>query len=135
MAERRVCDMCSQPYLGRGDRSNCTQACPYRRGLGRGDVARELDRGHIVDGVHPRSRVIMEAQARLMMREGRNAADIQAVLDQVAELENRLRNLEQRRDEMRTILFRLAFFHAGGHDANQRGNPSQPESEPAEHDG
>ena len=54
--------------------------------------------------------------------------------EQVAELENRIRILEQWRHEMRTILLRLALNNAGGHDANQRSNSFQPESEPAVHD-
>ena len=134
MSHQRFCDMCLQPYVGRGDRSHCTQACPSRRGQGRGYVVDELVRGHIVEGVHPRSRLIIEAQARLMCNAQTNAADIQALQDQVAELENRIRILEQRRQEMRTILLRLAFYNAGGHDASQRSNSSQPESEPAVHD-
>ena len=97
-------------------------------------MADELVRGHIVEGVHPRSRLTIEAQARLMWNAQTNAADIQALQDQVAELENRIRWLEQRRHEIRTILLRLAFYNAGGHDANQRSNSSQPESEPAVHD-
>ena len=64
MPEQRFCDMCLQPYVGRGVRSNCTQVCPSRRGQRRGYVADELVRGHIVEGVHPRSRLIIEAQAR-----------------------------------------------------------------------
>ena len=110
MPEQRFCDMCLQPYVGHGVRSNCTQVCPSRRGQRRGYVADELVRGHIVEGVHPRSRLIIEAQARLMLNAQPNAADIHALQDQVAELENRIRWLEQRRHEIRTILLRLAFL-------------------------
>ena len=134
MSGRRLCDMCLQPYVGRGDRSNCTDVCPARRGERRGYVVDELVRGHIVEGLHPRSRLIIEAHARLMYDAETNAADIEALRERVAELANRIRSLEQRRQEMDTILRRLAFYNAGVHDANQRGNSSQPESEPAVHD-
>ena len=66
MPEQRFCDMCLQPNAGRGVRSNCTQEWPSRRGQRRGDVADELVRGHIVEGVHPRSRLIIEAERRKM---------------------------------------------------------------------
>ena len=96
--------------MGGGFRFNCTQACPFRRGLRRGYVAEQLVRGHIVDGVHPRSHLIMEAQARLMLNAQSNAADIQALQDQVAELQNRIRWLEQRRHEIRTMMLGLALL-------------------------
>ena len=58
-------------------------------------------------GVTPRSWLIIEAQARLMLMGQASAAEIQALQAQVTELENRFRICEQRRQEMREILLRL----------------------------
>ena len=110
MAHRRFCHFCLQPYEGRGDRSNCTQVCPSRRGHRRGYVTDELVRGHMMQWVHPRSQLIIQAQAILMLNDQTAANNIQALRNQVAELENRIRWLEQRRHEVRTMLLRLAFL-------------------------
>ena len=135
MPEQRLCDMCMQPYVGRGNHSNCTCLCPSRRGHGRGLVARELIRGQTVQGLHPRSRLVTEAIERLMLNMETDEGDIEALEDQVTELENRIGILEQWRHQMRTtLLFNLALYNSrGGQDANQRRNSSQPESEPAVH--
>ena len=134
MPAQRYCDFCLQPFMGHGDRSNCTLTCPSRRGQGRGEVVDELRLGHIPEGVHPRSRLVMEAQTHLMLNAQSNEATIQDLQDQVVALQNRLRWHEQRRDELRTLLLRLVTYRAGGHDANQRSISFQPESEPAVHD-
>ena len=130
MAHRRFCHFCLQPYQGGGDHSNCTQVCPSRRGYRRGYVTDELVHGHMMQWVHPRSQLISQAQAILMLNDQTAAGDIQALRDQVAELENRIHLLEQWRHEMRTILRRLQIYRQAGHDPNQRINSSQPESEP-----
>ena len=134
MSEQRFCDMCLQPYAGRGDRSSCTQDCPLRRGLTRGSVVNQLVRGLYVQGVHLESPWFQEAKVRLLQQAQTITADIEALQAQVAELQNRLRGLEQRKEEICQILLGLAFYDTADHDANQRSNSSQLESEPAEGD-
>ena len=107
-----------------------TQECPSRRGKRRGYVADELRRGHIDRGVHPRSRLILEARAHLLMSDELVAAEIQALQAQVTELENRLRSREQRREENRERLRRLTEYNADGNAASLRSDASQPEAEP-----
>ena len=134
MTERRVCDMCMQPYVGRGDRSNCTPLCPSRRGLGREFVENEIVVGRMVEVLHPQSRLVMDAIERLMQDIETNEEESEALEAQVTELQDRIVILEQRRHQMRNTLFRLALYNArGGQDANQRRNSSQPESEQAMH--
>ena len=130
MRGQRWCHLCLQPFAGRGDGSMCTQECPSRRGKRRGDVADELLHGHIDRGVHPQSRLIYEARARLMVAERENDSEIRAIQAQLTELENRLRSRQQRREEMRETLRRLAEYNEQGNAANQSSNASQPESEP-----
>ena len=121
--------MCLQPFVSRRDRSNCTQVCPSRRGQRRGDVVGELVRGRSVEGLHPRSPLIIQAQARLASNAQTSGSGALASRDEVTELENRIRLLEHQRDEMRTIILTLQIQGASGHDANQQNNSSWPESE------
>ena len=130
MPTQRRCDMCLQTYSGQGIGSMCTQECPSRRGKRRGDVAEELRHGHIDRGVHPRSRLIYEARAHLLMSDELVAAEIQALQAQVTELENRLRSREQRREEMRETLRRITEYNTHGNAANLRSDASQPEAKP-----
>ena len=106
------------------------EVCPSRHGHGRGHVTDELVRGHMMQWVHPRSQLIIQAQAILMLNDQTAANNIQALRNQVARLEIRIHLLEQWRHEMRTILQRLQIYRQVGHDPNQRRNSSQPESEP-----
>ena len=133
MSEQRVCGMCLQSHVGADDRSSCTRECPSRRGQRSEQVADELVRGHIVEGVHRRSPLLIEAQERLMVLTEQNAAVMAALHDRVSELERRIQTLEQKRHEYRNILVRIAYYNGGGYDILQRSASTQPASEPARH--
>ena len=131
MSDHRVCDMCMQPYAGRGEDSNCSLFCPSRRGFRRRDVAHQLGRSHIDNGLHPQSRLILEAQGRLTMQGQTSATEIRVIESRITELQDRLRILEQERDAMRRVLPRMVMYSATGRNPdNQHSNASQPESEP-----
>ena len=116
--------------VGRGAGSLCQANCPSRRGLRRRDVVDDLVRGHIDPGVHPRSRLVAEAQARLTLRAQQDAAEVGDLQGLIAELEERLHVLEQRRADMVNRLTALMHYHANGYDPQHHRSPSQPESEP-----
>ena len=133
MSEQRVCDMCLQPHVGADDRSSCTRECPSRRGQQSEQVMDELVRGRIVEGVHRRSPLLIEAQQRLMVLTEQNAAAIDALYDRVSVLERSIQTLELRRHEYRNILIRIAYYNGGGYDILQRSASTQSASEPARH--
>ena len=126
----RFCDMCLQCYARGGNFSMCTQECPSRRGLRRGGVTDDLVRGNIVSGLDPRGRLILEAQAPLMRMGQTCAIEIQGLQAQMAELENRIRICEQRRQEVRETLLRFTDYSIGNNIVNLRTNANQPETEP-----
>ena len=109
----------------------CTQECPSRRGLTRRDVEDQLARGNIEAGLHPRSRLILEVQGRLMSVGLESAAQIPAIESLLTVLGDRLRGLEQERDELRRVLLILTEYSATGtNPENQRSDASQPDAEP-----
>ena len=94
-------------------------------------MAEQLARGHIDHGLHPQSRLILEVQARLMMKGQSSATEIRIIESRMTELQERLRRLEEERDAMRRVLLRLTVYNATGRNPdNQHSNSSQPESEP-----
>ena len=131
MSGQRFCDMCLQPVFGAGDRSNCTQECPCRRGQRSEQVLDELVRGRIVEGVHAQSPLLIQALERLMVLTEQNAAATAALNDRVSELEHRIQGCERQRSEYRNILIKLAYYNGGGYDICQRSTSSQPASQPA----
>ena len=123
---QRYCDICLNPYTGRGVNSTCTLDCPSRRGLRRSQVVDELMLGHIDPGVHPRSRLLRKAQARLMMQGQLRAAEIQALQDQMTDLQFRLRVVDNRRREEIAALMAL-LEHGSRTAATTRGEASGPD--------
>ena len=83
--------------------------------------------GHIDPGVHPRSRLLRKAQARLMMQGQLRAAEIQALQDQMTDLQFRLRVVDNRRREEIAALMAL-LEHGSAASTTSRGD--EPESEP-----
>ena len=132
MLPQRFCDMCMQPYVGRGVRSNCTRVCPSRQGARRGWVVDELVAGRIMDGLHPQSPLLNQARARLMLKENSTAADMAALNDQIMDLERRMEDLEEQQEQLRAIQDRLASYNTGSQPANHQRTSSQPESEPGQ---
>ena len=130
MPDQRLCDMCLQPYLGRGSRADCSQLCPSRLGARRGYVVDELAAGRIVPGLHPQSPLILQARRRVMRRADSNNADLAVLREQILELVRRREDLEEEQALEAWILARLHQYRTRGHDANQRGTSSQPEPEP-----
>ena len=91
----------------------------------------QLARGNIEAGLHPRSQLILEVQGRLMLMGQASATQIRAIESQLTALGDRLRVLEQERDELRRVLLILTVYNAtGANPDNQRSNASQPDSEP-----
>ena len=130
MRRGRVCDACLCPYVGYGDVSGCHADCPRRRGWSRGQIARELDAGRFLAGLHPQSPCVLQAEARLERRVRDGHRSVRQLEAEAAEARRRLglteAALEVVRDELRTLVQqaeRLSGFYAQDAEA-------QPESEP-----
>ena len=113
----------------------CTQECPSRRGKRRKDVADELSRGSIDHGVHPQSRLVDETMERLLLSQEATVSETAHLQAQMTELAFTLRCLERLSNGRSQTLRKLMEHKARGNTADLRGDGSQAEAEPEEHDG
>ena len=130
MSEHRTCDICLNPWAGRGQPSRCTAECPSRRGMRRRDVRNQLIAGDLIPGVHPRSRMVAEAHAHLMRRSSSYQAEMEDLDRRLALLQSRRLHCVQRREETLQALVAMMEYYTQPDAASTTSRGDQPESEP-----
>ena len=126
------CDFCLQPYSARAGGFECVQDCPSQRGEPRRKIRRRLREGDIPLGLHPSSRLVREAREQLEMTETAVELDIGASLQTILLAAESIRELQQRKEELRRLQGVLRGFAEGDDLGNQPGTVGQPELEPSE---